>query len=121
MLTRSGVNAFTADALRAIAIILDSPTPLPSQSTQPTAAPSKRVNRAQQTDTTDLDTQLDRIQEVIDALHVASETNTTTSEVLTRTVDIARDDLHSLEKVIREAVEELTVTLASLKDAFNET
>ena len=119
--TGSGVNAFTADALRAIAIILDSPTPLPSQSTQSTAAPSKRISRAQQTDATDLDTQLDRIQEVIDALHVASETNTTTSEVLTRTVDVARDDLHGLEKVIREAVEELTVTPASLKDAFNET
>ena len=122
--TGSGVNAFTADALRAIAIILDSPTPLPlsPQPAQPTSTSSKLVSRAQQTDNTDLESQLDRIQEVIDALHIASAANTTTSEVLTRTVDIARDDLHGLEKVIvREAVEELTVTPASLKDAIVET
>ena len=57
---------------------------------------------------------------MVDALYAASEANTTSSEVLTRTIDEARDDLHRMAKVVNDSIEELVTTPASVKASVEE-
>lgn len=130
--TCSGINAITADALRAIAILLDeyvssTPSPPPPQIARPTNSDRQWTTQAQQTEETPsasttptLETQINRVQNMVDALYAASQANTTSSEVLTRTVDEARDDLHRMAKVVNDSVEELVTTPASIKDSLEE-
>ena len=131
--TIPNIGAIGAEAIRAVAVLIDThPESSSATITAPTYSPAAiqtDIPAQQPPHTTDtdankhnasLETQIDRLQSAIDALHVASFVNTTSSEVLTRTVDEARDDLHNLARVVNESVEELITVPASFKELLND-
>ena len=129
--TIPNLGAIGAEALRAVAILLDTHperTHLSATTAPPTYSPASTQTDTtiQSTPTTDtnvdqhsvnLGTQVDHLQSVIDALHIASLVNTSSSEVLTRAIDVARDDLHGIAHTVNESVEELTAIPAAIKES----
>ena len=128
--TIPNLGAIGAEALRAVAILIDThpgPNHPSATTTRPTHSPaSTQTDTPTATNadivqhTASLETQIVRLQSVVDALHVASLVNTSSSEVLTRTIDIAREDLHNAASVVNRSVDELTTIPASIKDIIKE-
>ena len=128
--TIPNIGAIGSEALRAVAILIDThPEPSHSSAITPTptyALASTQTDIPAQTSTTsdggieqntaNLGAQVNRLQSVVDALHIASLINTSSSEVLTRTIDVAREDLHNAANVVNVAVDELAVVPASIKE-----
>ena len=107
----SALTAPGAQAIRAVAIILDSfslaGNTLPSSTSSP--LPIRYNNQAQQTETeTTLSAALSPIEEIIQELHEASERNRNSAEMLARAIDEARGDIHNSADLVTSAADEIT-------------
>jgi len=109
-----GVTAIIAEVLCAVAIILDTMSPLlpPHPVAHPSNLDAARL--------ADFDNQILCLKEVIQEIQDAVQINKEAAEMMTRAVDIASNDLQTSAQVINESVEELVTLspqiLAKLED-----
>ena len=99
MFTASGVTAPAADAIRAIAILLDSLTPLP--------ASSETITPQQLSSPESLESQLSRFGTYVEALREVAAVNTSAASAITRVIDVAKDDLQNTVHYMSTSAEEL--------------
>ena len=109
----SGITALGAEAIRAVALLLDSF--VPSNNSGPTseippATCSNETHKSQQhlPPTTDLADQIAEIRTMIKELRDAAATNETSANMLSRTVDETRDELHNAAQVVSISADKLT-------------
>ena len=95
----SGVTAPAADAIRAIAILLDSLTPLP--------ASSETITPQQLSSPESLESQLSCFGTYVEALCKVTAVNTSAASAITRVIDVAKDDLQNTAHYMSTSAEEL--------------
>ena len=108
-----GVTAPGAEAIQAVALLLDSL--IPSNNSAPTlvtppATCSDEMHKSQPSlpPTTDLADQIAEIKTTIKELREAAATNETSANMLSRTVDEIRDELHNAAQVVSISADKLT-------------
>jgi len=103
-LSGPGITAITAEALRAVAIILDAKLPVPPLTTTHLPIPDAAH-------LSDFENQIPCLKEVIQEIQDTTQINREAAEMITRAADIASNNLQITAQVINESVEEL-VTLS---------
>ena len=110
----SGITAPGAEAIRTVALILDSlTTPRNNNNHAPedsSSSKSKELNTLHPSapPTTDLSNQIAEIKTTIQELRKAAAKNETSANMLSNTVDETRDELHRAAQVVTSSTDKLT-------------
>jgi len=106
--------AIAADAIRSVAILIDTlPIHTPAQ-------PSVSTPEGD-TITSNLELQITSLATCIEDIRKATETNKTSAETLSRTIDEAREDLHNMAQFVSDTTEELSGIPSQIKEAIPNT
>ena len=103
-----GLTAPGADAIRAVAIILNHQAPNASPSNQTAPIATSEHQNPSPPPSADLSEQISAIKASIQELRRATATNETSANMLMNTVDTTRNELHAAAEVVSEAVGTLT-------------
>ena len=111
-----GVTAPGAEAIRAVALLLDSLSTPSSNTTTPntssTSSPNEmHKNHPSSHPASDLADQIAEIKTTIQELRKAAATNETSANMLSNTVDETRNELHNAAQVVSNSVDKLTDNL----------
>ena len=110
--TAPGITALVADTICSVTILLDTiPSSMTPQKTiTPTQTESTPIN---------LGDQITSLMASIEDIHKMTETNKAFVEALTRTIDEARDELHSMTQLISSSSDELIDIPAQINNALS--
>jgi len=105
--TATGITAPAADAIRSIAILVDSLAPPPPQEKLSPPTPTEHSDAPQNPSTNALGCQIALLGTYVQALREITTLNTSSASALTRVIDVARDDLHNTAQHLSSSAEEL--------------
>ena len=107
--TTPSITAPAADAIRSIAILIDSLTPAPSPATQqiPSPSPTESPNPQSAASPVLLEDQVTLLNTCIKELREVIDLNNLSATIITRVIDEVKEDLHSTAQYMTTTAEEL--------------
>ena len=107
--TAPGITAIRANVICSIAILINS---LPSYTTPPLPTPTQLNTHPS------LKSQITALKECVEEVWRTTATNKTSAESLSRTIEEARNNLHSVAQYVGNTADELTGIPAQIKEAI---
>ena len=97
-----GVTAPTADAIRLIAILIDTMLPHPSTPSPETTPPLTHPTLLEQ---------INKLTASVQEIKEVADINKSSAEALTRTIDVSKEEMHMAAQLVTDAAEALTTML----------